>query len=235
MLLLTLSVFDSLAQIIVGGDTGSDFGDPKKFEKWIDSLKSDYQGQYHFGFSEGESYLFIIATKDSCYAQLTYGDWGLTNGKQDFIWQYEPLNNVEIKGNKFYSDKTNGEFVIYNGNDKKLKGLVVFTPWRRAVKKGISEFGFYRSPAQFWHTGKHPYASYKVLNEIELQKMSLQDLKIMRNEIYARYGYIFTPDGEMDKYFRTQKWYSQKNKNVDRFMTGLEKRNINLIQRAEKK
>jgi hypothetical protein len=97
----------------------------------------------------------------------------------------------------------------------------------------MSEFGSFRSPTLFWHTGKYPYASYKKLSEVELQKMSQQDLQIMRNEIYARYHYIFTPNGEMDKYFRTQKWYSAENRNVDRFMTELEKQNIHLIQKVE--
>jgi hypothetical protein len=42
----------------------------------------------------------------------------------------ENLKNVKIQGNKFYSSKTNGEFVIFNDEkNKATKGLLVYKPW----------------------------------------------------------------------------------------------------------
>lgn len=235
-IITTLIIVSNLttAQIITGGESGSDKVDPSKIEKWITPQKSGYQGAYHFGFSEGESNFYLFVTEDSCYAQITDGYWTKTNGKEDWIKRYEPVKNVRLEGSKFYSDKTNGEFVIYNHDNKKTKGLIVYKPWRQSNNEGISEFGFYSSPIEPWFSGKYPYTSYRLLSEGELLKMNQQDLKIMRNEIYARYYYIFTPNGEMDKYFRTLKWYAAKNKSIDSFMTGLEKRNIDLIQKIEK-
>ena len=232
---LILISHQAIAQIITCGDTGSDKIDPTKIEKWTPDQKNEYQATYHFGFSDFESLLFIIIANDSCYAQIRDGYWTTTNGEQVWIRRYETLKNVRIEGNKFYSDKTNGEFVIYNLNNKKTKGLIVYNPWSRPKKEGISELGFYQGTVQVWYNGRFPYASYRFLNEVELEKMSLQDLKIMRNEIYARYEFIFTQGGEMDNYFRNQKWYGGNNKNVDSFMTGLEKQNIQLIQKIEKK
>jgi len=229
---ILLLTHQSIAQIITGGESGADKVDPSKIKSWMTDQKTDYQVAYHFGFSDGESLFLLIVTGDSCYAQLKYGEFV---GSHDYTWNYIPFKNVRIEGNKFFSDKTDGEFVVYSRDNKQTKGLIVYKPWRRKLQDGISEFGFYQSPVQVWFSGKFPYASYRFLNETELKELSPLDLMIMRNEIYARYSYIFRPDGEIDRYFRNQKWYGAKNENVDNFMTGLEKQNIKLIQKIEKK
>ena len=55
----------------------------------------------------------------------------------------------------------------------------------------------------------------------------------MRNEIYARYGYIFMKGGGMNVYFRQQDWYKDQYLNVDKFLTNLEKANSKIIKDAE--
>lgn len=57
----------------------------------------------------------------------------------------------------------------------------------------------------------------------------------MRNEIYARYGYIFKPNGDLDNYFKKQRWYKGQHQDVSNFLTGLENQNIELIQMAEER
>jgi len=59
------------------------------------------------------------------------------------------------------------------------------------------------------------------------------ELAIMRNEIYARYGYIFNAGGRMEKYFESQKWYRPEFKNVNSFLTEIELHNIELIKKIE--
>jgi hypothetical protein len=202
--------------------------DPSKIEKWNVKDKSEYQGIFHFGFSEGESTFLLIISEDSCYAQLKRGNF-IENGR-DFIWNYLPFKKVRIEGNMFYSDKTNGEFVSYD----KTFGLIVNKSW--TWNESRSEFGFKLKnvSVENYFGGKFPQASYLFLTKSELEKMSPSELKIMRNEVYARYGFIFSFNGEMDKYFKGQKWYSPKNTNVDKCMTDLEKQNIKLIQSIEK-
>ncbi len=73
------------------------------------------------------------------------------------------------------------------------------------------------------------------LNDLELSIKSKQELKIMRNEIYARYGYAFIDGGEMDKYFRHQDWYKPYYTNVDSFLTQIEIYNIVKIKEFENK
>ena len=55
----------------------------------------------------------------------------------------------------------------------------------------------------------------------------------MRNEIFARYGYIFREGGEMNDYFKNQEWYTPKYKNVNSKITDLEKFNIQIIKSYE--
>ncbi len=202
--------------------------------QWFAKDNKEYQSSYHFGVSELESRLTLIIDRDSCYAQIETGSWVIINKKEEWIQNVENLNNVKILGNRFFSDKTNGEFVIFIDPDSlPTKGLLVYKPWSSWVfyanPKG-QEIGFING---LYFPGKFPHASLRNLTSEELKTMTKSDLEIMRNEIYARYGYIFKPNGKMDKYFKKQSWYYGRNKTVDKFLTSLENRNIRLIQSFE--
>lgn len=63
--------------------------------------------------------------------------------------------------------------------------------------------------------------------------LSPNELKIMRNEIFARYGYTFKTK-EMIYHFRKQRWYRPMNTNVTSMLTSIEKENGRRIQMYEK-
>jgi len=228
LLLLTITLIHSLAcgQTIYGFKRF----DNLKLKPWLTDQIEEYQYLYYFGFSKLESSLILIMGSDSCYAQIKYGEWVKKGKKRDWIWNYKTLKNVRIQGNKFFSDKTNGEFVIYDNTE----GLVLYNnPWRGVGKKGEYELGFVCASIDSYYYGKFSYASFRQLNKDELTEMTLADLKMMRNEIYARYGYIFNPGSEMDTYFKMQGWYKGQHRDVSACLTDLEKRNIRLIQMIE--
>ncbi len=52
-----------------------------------------------------------------------------------------------------------------------------------------------------------PQSSYRILTYADIADMSLWQLSIARNEIYARHGYIFN-DKDLRSYFQAQSWYS---------------------------
>jgi len=80
--------------------------------------------------------------------------------------------------------------------------------------------------------GLYPQASEKLLYASDLRGLSKYDLKIMRNEIFARHGYIFkTPD--MISYFKKQSWYQGQYNDVTSMLTIIEKKNIELIKKYE--
>ena len=58
-------------------------------------------------------------------------------------------------------------------------------------------------------------------------------LKVIRNEIFARHGYVFIKGGEMDKYFRSKEWYTPKFNNINHLLSDIEKHNIKLIKELE--
>jgi len=79
---------------------------------------------------------------------------------------------------------------------------------------------------------KYPQASQRILTDADLSGMSKYDLKIMRNEIFARHGYIFkTP--EMKSYFSAQSWYNGQYSDVSSMLTSIESQNIAFIKRYE--
>ena len=80
--------------------------------------------------------------------------------------------------------------------------------------------------------GKFPQASLQILNHNDVNYLSARELKIMRNEIFARHGYIFKTD-DMSTYFREQSWYVPRYNNVNNMLTSIEKENIKLIQNYE--
>ena len=82
------------------------------------------------------------------------------------------------------------------------------------------------------NSGRFPQASERILSSSDLSGLSKYDLKIMRNEIFARHGYIFTTS-DMKQYFSNQDWYSPRYGNVTSMLTNIERKNIVLIQQYE--
>jgi len=74
--------------------------------------------------------------------------------------------------------------------------------------------------------------STRLLTEDDLRGMSKQQLRIMRNEIYARHGYIFKSQDLRD-YFSAKDWYHPQYSDVSSLLNTIEKRNVTFIQRHE--
>lgn len=227
--LLIISSLIFVQPVSYGQRIGFSEIDDSKVKPWIPKLTIEYQATYHFGESEMESEMVLIIGPRKNYAQIKSTHF---NGK-DWIWQYENLKDVKIEGNKFYSNKTNGEFVIYDAGNQNVKGLKIYNSWSGLTKKGEYEIGYKLGLINNYFRGKYPQASMRQLNKDELRRVPKSDLKIMRNEIFARYGYIFKAGGKMDSYFRKQEWYIPEYENVNDFLTDLEKENVKLIQQIE--
>jgi hypothetical protein len=190
---------------------------------WNTKSTTEYQGTYHFGFSEAESSLRVIVYENNVIAQLQEGYFENSN---KWMYKYETFKNVKIIGNKFYSDKTNGEFVIYKDEGKMIYGLKVNKSWSGVRESKLYEIGYKNGNIEITYSGKYLQSSIKKLDKIDLQKYSKKELLIMRNEIYARYNYIFKTNSEMKNYFNNQTWYNSQLPSVDSLLTDIEKYNI---------
>ena len=80
--------------------------------------------------------------------------------------------------------------------------------------------------------GKYPEGSSRYLSRNEISILSSYQLSIIRNEIFARHGYIFKST-KMRNYFNDQNWYSPRFKKVDQYLSSIEKENIKLIKEYE--
>ena len=80
--------------------------------------------------------------------------------------------------------------------------------------------------------GQYPQASTRALKTADVENKRPEDLRIMRNEIYARHGYTFRLK-EVRDYFDTQDWYMPISFNVSTQLTPIEQRNETLIKKYE--
>jgi membrane-associated protein TcaA len=76
-----------------------------------------------------------------------------------------------------------------------------------------------------------PYSSYSYINYSDIAGLSKKELRLARNEIYARHGYIFQSD-DLRSYFNSQDWYvPDPSYNGD--LSSVEKNNVDFIKSYE--
>ncbi|CAN5217230.1 hypothetical protein BH10ACI1_BH10ACI1_30610 [soil metagenome] len=80
------------------------------------------------------------------------------------------------------------------------------------------------------NAGKYPEGSTRLLNENDISGKSNWDLRIMRNEIFARHGRKFK-NAELRSYFMSQSWYSPRFDEVQ--ISEIEKRNVEFLKNYE--
>jgi len=72
------------------------------------------------------------------------------------------------------------------------------------------------------------------LKKSYFDKFDKRELRLMRNEVFASYGYIFS-SLDLKSYFENKKWYKPKSKNVDKELTEIEKYNLELLLEVERR
>ncbi|MBZ4188002.1 YARHG domain-containing protein [Niabella beijingensis] len=75
--------------------------------------------------------------------------------------------------------------------------------------------------------------SVKELTEKEIKNLKKLDLEIIRNTIFARHGYSFRNKG-VRQFFDQVEWYVPVTNSIDGVLTGVEQKNVALLQRFEK-
>jgi len=80
--------------------------------------------------------------------------------------------------------------------------------------------------------GDMEYFESKTLTEQMLHGLSLHELRLLRNEIYARHGRMFHADW-LQQYFSNQPWYSPDENFKDEELSGNDKVNVETIVKYE--
>jgi hypothetical protein len=76
------------------------------------------------------------------------------------------------------------------------------------------------------------YTRYPILDIFSLAQLDNQHLRLLRNMIYARYGYRFNSQ-DLITYFSHFDWYNPRFDNVDNYLTDNDRSVIQLIQSFE--
>lgn len=107
------------------------------------------------------------------------------------------------------------------------------------VNKGGAYYNHHKDTQQETSTpqieGVYPQSSQYALSEEELREMTPEALRIMRNEIFARKGFIFEKQ-DMQTYFSNQSWYRPQYRDyahVANLLSDIEKENVEIIKRVE--
>ena len=74
----------------------------------------------------------------------------------------------------------------------------------------------------------------KAISEAMLKGLSLHELRLLRNEVYARHGRIFKAVW-LQQYFDTQPWYNADENFKDESLSGNDKMNVDTIVALEKR
>lgn len=72
----------------------------------------------------------------------------------------------------------------------------------------------------------------RLLTESDVQGLSKAEIRIMRNEIFARHGYIFKSKDLRD-YFSSKSWYTPKSSNISSELSDIEIKNIEFLKKHE--
>lgn len=196
-----------------------------KFDRWVTYSKLDSRSTgmtlaHQLYASDPDSYTIISIDSLSKPRVLYDSVFYLTNiedvdknGYLDFVG----------KENDYGQVRPSDMFVPFQVLTYKNKELVI--DYKLSYK--------YNYPLKKYR--KYPEGSITILTEQELKKYNKEDLRIMRNEIFADYGYIFSSK-EMKEYFTSQDWYKPTGgliNNLPHLVTDWERKNIGLIKHME--
>lgn len=72
----------------------------------------------------------------------------------------------------------------------------------------------------------------RLLDEEDIFGKSLEELALLRNEIFARNGYVFQ-NNTYERYFLNQSWYSLAQSNSEVKLSDIETKNVNFLKKEE--
>ena len=178
------------------------------------------------------------------WMRMIRGDYTMADGTRVTIdWDkalvggtFVPVEAMTFNGHTTGILKIDGEGTPLNGCME-----VEFTPeGLHLFEVGFDEFEF---PHRLWgdgitltesnpNDGRFDFAGAALLHGCELYYYDKPELRLMRNSILARHGYVFQSK-DLQKYFGNEPWYHPAGSNEDIHLSLLEQLNIDLIKYRE--
>ena len=147
-----------------------------------------------------------------------------------FSGWYKPANagGFELQVKEPGDDPTDGVFNLHCEDQTLIGSWIPNNKKRVAVQLKLDKHDFKYDP----HAGKYPQSSLGLLKTADVSNMLAAELRVMRNEMYARHGYSFKLK-DMQQYFDQQAWYMPVSTDVTGQLTKVEQKNETLIKRYE--
>ena len=128
-------------------------------------------------------------------------------------------------------NKYDGVFeLMISRNDRTITGK--WTPFNKSI--GERHYNLERKNFKYdTSLGKYPDCSSRLLTAEDVNNAFKEELRYMRNEIYARHGYSFKLR-EMREMFESEEWYMPVATDVRKKLSVIEVKNEKLIKNFEK-
>jgi len=150
--------------------------------------------------------------------------------KNQVVFFYYQKNTYVF--NCVYADGTQGELRVISPHFD----YMVVNPDGTTYKKIGESMPIANSSTNTSNDYILPYSNSQLLTDDDLRYLTATELRLSRNEIFARYGRQFS-DKQLAAYFESKTWYRALNKlplGVDPILTTLETDNVNKIKTYEK-
>jgi hypothetical protein len=152
--------------------------------------------------------------------------------ERPFTGSYEEENGkIKASMQEPGDNKYDGVFeLVISKTDRTLTGK--WTPFNKAM--GGRHYKLERRNFHYVAAiGHYPEASTRLLTSEDVNNMMKEELRYMRNEIYARHGYSFKLK-EIRQHFDQQEWYMPVSSDVRTKLSTTEVKNEKLIKNFEK-
>ena len=229
--LLSILTYGQIPKTIFQGDSQVEYkaGDFSSAKRTI----AQSAGVYHFGESEGEFDFIILPYQTGLVVQISSHTWGKNpqTGTDTWLREFKTFNKVTVQGNTFNFGKYKGIFAVFKGNITKAVLLNGDPSSDLVYGKDTAEAGHYETAlATYFNGKKYPDVSLKIIDEQYLAGKTVQQLKYMRNEVFAMYGLIFQNPATAALF---GKRYLPWRKDVSMCLTDIEKHNLETIKAYE--
>lgn len=210
-----------------------------RWRKWDSEGNLIYDGSFKYGEKEGfwREIENGVESKGKYKGGKRFGPWEETtalsqvkgsyvNGKRDGFWE-ESYDGETYKGN-YKNDEKDG---VWDENGEKI---------RYKNGKVVSESNNKEQPKETFANSSHPVIGEALFENLSKHRLSGSDLssytkselRILRNSIFAKHGYIFKSE-DLKMYFSQFEWYKPEFNNVNHKLNSVEKENIKILKQAE--
>ncbi len=148
---------------------------------------------------------------------------------------------IKADGNSYMSFTYNGKVCYAKVSDNTTNNFIAGKPMTLSAKDSGAKYNgnvVYTITDITHYNGTYLLANSgtQLVTEADLQGKTAQELRLARNEIYARHGRNFK-DAELQNYFNSCAWYKPNSKynyaNDSANLNSIEKKNISIIKKYE--